>query len=327
MTVFLIFLCLFSIAGAFLFAGFLRTRSLAAQAVATVPRAGQTKTVQGGSIHYVEMGRPDAPPLVLIHGLSGQLQHFTCAMTEDLERDFRVIVPDRPGCGYSSRDSDELATPAAQARMIWALLDALEVSQPVVAGHSLGGAVALAMALERPGQIRALALIAPLTHPMADRPEAFRGLQVRSPIMRRLLGYTLAVPTAYRTADKVLSQVFAPETCPESFLTDAGAALGLRPQAFITASADALAAEAAIPAQSRAYSRDNLPPGAVLFGEGDAILSPTVHGTPMQDHGYGLTILPGRGHMLPITAPAECNQLIREVAARAQSDPSQSAQV
>jgi len=327
MTLFVALICLLSIAGAFLFAGFLRTRSLAQQAVATVPRAGKTMTVDGGSIHYVEQGNPDAPPLVLIHGLSGQLQHFTCAMTEDLERDFRVIVPDRPGCGYSTRDSDDLANPAAQARMIWALLDALKVSRPVIAGHSLGGAVALAMALERPGQIGALALIAPLTHPMAERPEAFRGLQVRSPLMRRLLGYTLAVPVAYRTADKVLSQVFAPEACPESFLTDAGAALGLRPQAFITASEDALAAEAAIPAQSWTYSRDRLPPGAVLFGEGDAILPPAVHGTPMQDHGYRLTLLPDRGHMLPITAPAECNQLIRKVAARALSEPSQSTQV
>lgn len=289
-----------------------RTRTLARQAVEAVPMVGRLIPVEGGAIHHLELGDPKSPALVMIHGLSGQLQHFSFAMAQELARDFRVILLDRPGCGYSHRDSDDLASPNSQAQMIWRFLDAINISDPAVVGHSLGGAVALAMALERPGQIHALALLAPLTHPMATAPESFKGLRIRSPFLRRFLGHTLAVPAAKRTAVQVLADIFAPEPCPDAFLTEAGAALGLRPKAFVTASADIIAAEQAIPQMSKVYAQADLPTGAVLFGEMDAILSPQTHGDPMQHHGFTLQLLPGRGHMLPITAPAESVRFVRE---------------
>ena len=295
----------------------LKTRRLAVQAELAVPQAGQIMPVTDGAIHYVTLGDPDAPPLVLIHGLSGQLQHFTYAMAQDLARDFRVIIPDRPGCGYSRRDGDDLADPTTQARMLWQFLDAILVSHPVVVGHSLGGAVSLAMALQRPKQIRALGLIAPLTHPTPETPDCFKGLGVRSPVLRRLLGHTVAAPIAERTAETVLEQVFAPEPWPDSFLADAGAVLGLRPQAYITASADFVAAQNCLPDLSTAYARADFPPGGVLFGEQDAILDATSQGSAMEQYGFAIELLPDRGHMLPITAPTQCNDFIRKMAALA----------
>lgn len=292
----------------------LKTRRLAKQAEIAVPQAGQIMPVSEGAIHFVELGDPNAPPLVLIHGLSGQLQHFTYAMAQDLARDFRVIVPDRPGCGYSRRDRDDLADPSAQARMLWQFLDAVVVTRPIVVGHSLGGAVALAMALDRPGQIKALGLIAPLTHPTPDAPDSFKGLRVHSPWLRRFLGHTLAVPMAERTAETVLEQVFTPDPCPSDFLTDAGAALGLRPQAYISASADLVAAETAMPEQCTAYAHAALPPGAVLFGDKDAVLNYQAQGTIMENYGFSVEILPDRGHMLPITMADTCNSFVRDVA-------------
>ena len=296
-----------------------KTRRLAAQAEIAVPQAGQIMPVTDGAIHFVDLGAPDAPPLVLIHGLSGQLQHFTFAMAQDLARDFRVIIPDRPGCGYSRRDGDDLADPSAQARMLWHFLDAILVKDPVVVGHSLGGTVALAMALDRPGQIKALGLIAPLTHPVKQGPDTFKGLAVRSPVLRRILGHTLAVPMAERMADSMLKQIFAPEACPDTFLAEAGAVLGLRPQAYISASADMIAAEDALPDQSMAYAHATLPPGGVLFGDQDAILDYQTQGQAMEKYGFSVKILPNRGHMLPITMPEETNSFVRQVAALAQS--------
>lgn len=123
--------------------------------------AGRVVLVDGGSIHYVEQGPKDGTPVVLIHGLSGQLQHFTYGLSELLAKDFRVIAIDRPGCGYSTRENDEFSCPEAQGRMINEALDMLNVEKPILVGHSLGGSVALAMALDRPDQIGALALICP----------------------------------------------------------------------------------------------------------------------------------------------------------------------
>lgn len=294
----------------------LRTRYLGRDVEKLVPQAGQIRPVEGGAIHYVDLGPRDAPVVVLIHGLSGQLQHFTYGVTDLLEQEYRLIAVDRPGCGYSSRDSDALAALPQQARMIWALLDALGVERPVLAGHSLGGAVSLAMALDRPERVAALALIAPLSHPQEGDIPAFKGLEVASPLMRRVIAHTLAVPMARRTAAQVLEQVFRPEPCPEDFLTRGGGALGLRPKAFIAASADYMAANAGIAAQQARYAGGLKVPGGVLFGAGDYLLPPARHGTPMAAFGLGCEEVAGRGHMLPITAPEICADFIRRMAAK-----------
>ncbi len=291
------------------------TRHLGRDVETLVPQAGRIQAVPGGAIHYVDLGPRDAPVAVLIHGLSGQLQHFTYGVSGLLSDDFRVIALDRPGCGYSSRDSDDLAALPEQARMIWALLDALGVGRPVLAGHSLGGAVSLAMALERPGQTGALALLCPLTHQQSGEIEAFKGLAVASPLMRRAIAHTLAVPMARRTAADVLEQVFRPEPCPEDFLARAGGALGLRPKAFIAASADYMAANATIAAQQARYGDELKTPGGVLFAAEDNLLPPEQHGAPMAAFGMTWETVEGRGHMLPITAPEICADFIRRMAA------------
>ncbi|MFD3190317.1 alpha/beta fold hydrolase [Sedimentitalea sp. HM32M-2] len=293
-----------------------RTRSMAAQAPKLVPLVGQVHRLRDGAIHYLDLGPKDAQPLVLIHGLSGQLQHFDYGLTDLLKDEFRVIAVDRPGCGYSERADDALADPSEQARMIGELLDALGIERPVLVGHSLGGAVALAMALDRPDKTGALALLCPVTQDQSGVPEVFKGLQVRSPWMRRLLGHTIAVPLAAATKDKVLSIVFHPEPWPQDFMTRGGAALGLRPKAFVTAASDVVALQAAAARISARYDHDLTVPGGVLFGAADAILSPTAHGHTMQVHGLSCETLADRGHMIPITAPADCADFIRRMAAR-----------
>lgn len=300
---------------ALLSASHFKTRRLARRAETLVPPVGQFQPVPGGQIHYVEMGPVEAPPLVLIHGLSGQLQHFTYALADLLASDFRLLILDRPGCGYSTRDHDHLAVLPEQARMIQAFLDIRNVKQPILCGHSLGGAVALAMALDAPDKIRGLALLAPLTHPAADA-GTFKGLIVHSPMMRRLMAQTVAIPAAQRTAADVLQQVFAPNPCPEDFLVRAGAVLGLRPKSFVTASADATLAGGGIALQSARYASELKTPGAVLFGEADAVLNPHENGPTMTPYGLRCETEAGQGHMLPITAPMRCNQFIRDTFAK-----------
>lgn len=294
-----------------------RTRRMAAEAERLVPQAGEIVPVAGGSVHYVDLGPRDGQPLVMIHGLSGQLQHFTYALAGLLATTFRVIVVDRPGCGYSTRESDGLADPRAQGRMIAEMLDKLKVERPVLVGHSLGGAVSLAMALDRPEQVGALALLCPATQHQEAVPEVFRGLLVNSPKVRRLIGATIAVPMAAATKDRVLGMVFHPETPSQNFMIGAGAALGLRPGAFVAASADAVALAAVGKAQTERYAGELRVPGGILFGEADAILSPSVHGYSMQVHGLDFETLPERGHMIPMTAPRECADFITRMAAKA----------
>jgi pimeloyl-ACP methyl ester carboxylesterase len=301
---------------ALLGASHLMTRKLAREARALVPPVGQFCDTPHGRIHYVDIGPRDAQPLVMIHGLSGQLQHFTYALADALAKDYRVIALDRPGCGYSTRATDAMARLPEQAKTLLSCLDKLGIHQPVLVGHSLGGAVSLAMALQAPEKIRGLALLAPLTHPAAQGADAFKGLIVNTSLMRHLMAQTVAVPTAKRTAAPVLNQIFAPEPCPDDFLLKAGGALGLRPESFVAASADASFLYPAIETQAARYAKGLSPPGAIRFGAEDAILDPVAQGNAMQVYGLDCEIAPKRGHMLPITAPTLCEDFIRATLAK-----------
>ncbi|MEY8839972.1 alpha/beta fold hydrolase [Cribrihabitans sp. XS_ASV171] len=293
--------------------GSIVTRKAAREAEEIMPPQGKSVEVAGGTIHYVEAGDPAKQTLVMIHGLSGQLQHFTYALVDRLAQDHHVIAVDRPGCGYSTRDSEALATLPEQARMIGEALDKLGTRDWVLVGHSLGGAVSLALALDRPRDVAGLALLAPLTHPVGATPAAFKPLEIRAPWLRKLIGHTIAVPTARRTAKATLDAVFAPEPWPEDFLTRAGGALGLRPKAFITASEDVVHATGGIGEQAPRYRHLDVP-GAILFGAEDPILLPTQQGVPMKRYWLRHEVLPGHGHMIPITAPDACEEFIRSVA-------------
>lgn len=311
----LVLVLLILAAGVFLAIGARKTRTMADEARATVPQAGQIIEVPGGAVHLLDMGPRDAPAVVMIHGLGGQMHHFTYAMTDLLKDDFRLIVLDRPGCGYSRRDTEAQAELTAQGRMIWAALEHLDVRDPVLVGHSLGGAVALGMAVDRPDQAKALALIAPLTRPDVSPSDAFAGLNVPNRTARRLLAHTWAVPMARAGALNTLNMVFAPEPWPADFLERGGGALGLRPESFLASVEDYMASDG-IGAISQDYGARLKTPGGILYGADDALLDPVAQGQSMEEFGLEYKALPGRGHMLPITAPAECATFVRKMAAR-----------
>lgn len=300
---------------AFLLGMNLWTRRLTRQGIEMVPQLGQIVPVQGGSIHYVEKGDPANQTIVMIHGLSGQLQHFTYALVDDLAQDFHVLAVDRPGCGYSTRDTAALAALPEQARMIHEFLDAKNVDQAILVGHSLGGAVSLAMALDYPDTTSALALLAPLTQQMPEPPAVFKPLEIRTDWLRSLIGNTIAVPMARKTAPLVLKDVFAPEPAPADFLNRAGGALGLRPSAFITASQDVIGVETSMVALTQRYD-DLQTPGGILFGTEDPILSAEMHGASMEKFGLTFEELEDRGHMILITEPDICARFIRQIADR-----------
>jgi pimeloyl-ACP methyl ester carboxylesterase len=297
--------------------GWIWTRSLAAEAEKTVPPAGQRLPVTGGMIHYTDQGPRDGQPLVLIHGLAGNMHNFSYALADQLSAGFRVITIDRPGSGYSTREHDELAELPAQAAMIGEFLDKLGIDKPVLVGHSLGGALSLAMALDRGDRIGALALLSPLTAAMPGPPAVFKPLAIRSLVLRKLIGHTLAVPITRLTSGKVVSEVFAPEKAPADFLVKGGGILGMRPSSFIGASTDLQGVTRSMPAQVARYADALQVPGGILFGAEDALLAPAQHGEPMQAHGLQFEELPGRGHMILVTAPEACADFICRMAALA----------
>jgi len=204
-----------------------------------VPPQGRFLDLDGERVHYLDKGA--GPALFLIHGLSGQMGNFTYALVGRLAREFRVVAVDRPGSGYSTRPADADASLRAQGRALAKVIRALNLERPLIVGHSMGGAIALAIALDSPECVSALALIAPLTEVVKTPPAPFRGLAIASRFVRWIVAWTLATPLAMLAADRVIKEVFAPEKAPPDFAIAGGGLLGLRPRSFYAASSDLLA--------------------------------------------------------------------------------------
>lgn len=119
----------------------------------------RTVTVDGLRLHVVEAGPADAPVLLCLHGLAASHAIWEPVATAFGDR-FRVVAPDLPGHGLSAKP-DAPYDAAFYAAVVHGLARALDVDHAVVLGSSLGGRVALELAIRRPDFVRALALAAP----------------------------------------------------------------------------------------------------------------------------------------------------------------------
>jgi pimeloyl-ACP methyl ester carboxylesterase len=279
------------------------TVSTARKVESVLPSKGRFIDVPGARLHIRDFGEanPDRPAILLVHGLAGQLSHYTYGVASRLAERHRVIVVDRPGSGYSTRAPGAAADLSTQAAALAALVRTLGLGPVLVVGHSLGGAIALTMALEHPQQVAGLALLAPLTHIREDVPPVFKGLTIQSPLVRKLVAWTLATPAMIKNSAATLETVFGPEPVPKDFATRGGGLLGLRPGAFLSASSDLQALPERLPQVQARYHELRLPVH-VLYGKDDRILDWKANGQALVDKvpGARLELIEG-GHMLPVT--------------------------
>ena len=132
------------------------------EAIASLePASGRIIRAAGRDIFVVEAG--EGPPLLMLHGggpgASG-MSNFSRNVSS-LARRFRVIVPDMPGYGRSSKGLDRKDPFGELARAMLGLLDALGVEKAHLLGNSLGGSCALRLALEAPERADRLVLLGP----------------------------------------------------------------------------------------------------------------------------------------------------------------------
>jgi pimeloyl-ACP methyl ester carboxylesterase len=306
-----LFLVVVFVAGYFV----LVTRRIAARAERLVPASGKFIDIGGNRIHYVETG--EGRPIVFVHGLGGQLYHFRHPMFPMLPG-YRLIALDRPGSGYSVRAAGATARLPEQAEVVAKFIEALGLEKPLLVGHSLGGAVALTVALNHPDTISGVITLAPLTH-MEDEVRAeFKSLYITSKLKRWLIAQTTAVPTSLRYASQTLDFVFGPQKWPEDYIIAGGGMLGLRPSHFFATASDIVAIEKDLPEIEARYGEITMP-AAMMFGTADRVLDHKRHGIPMRDKvaGLDLDLAEGQGHMLPFTAKERVAELIRRIAAKA----------
>jgi pimeloyl-ACP methyl ester carboxylesterase len=118
------------------------------------PEKATFAQVEGARVRYVDRGQ--GPPVVLIHGFASSLETWELLMPQ-LEKTHRVIAMDLKGFGWTDRPEGDYS-PAAEAKLVLALLDKLGVEKAAFVGHSWGSSVTLALALAAPQRVERIAL-------------------------------------------------------------------------------------------------------------------------------------------------------------------------
>jgi pimeloyl-ACP methyl ester carboxylesterase len=118
--------------------------------------ASRFVVVDGVTVHYRDEGA--GAPLVLVHGTSSSL-HTWDGWVARLSSHHRVVRLDLPGFGLTGPAPDRDYSALRYARIVAALMSKLGIDRADVAGNSLGGRVALTLALEHPERVRSLVLV------------------------------------------------------------------------------------------------------------------------------------------------------------------------
>jgi pyruvate dehydrogenase E2 component (dihydrolipoamide acetyltransferase) len=123
--------------------------------------APEPSTIEAGGrrIRYLEMGAGDGPPVIFVHGFGGDLNNWQFNQ-EALAADHTTYAIDLPGHGGSSKDlgSGHIHVGALAAAVV-DFMDAKGIDKAHLVGHSLGGAVALDLALNHPERAASATLI------------------------------------------------------------------------------------------------------------------------------------------------------------------------
>lgn len=274
-----------------------RARDRERAAEAAYPPLGQLVPVSGGMVHVLVMGA--GPDLVLLHGASGNIRDFTMGFAQALARHWRVILLDRPGLGWSSDIGPDDRSPAVQAHHLIQAARVVGVHRPVVLGHSYGGAIALAWAMEARGVLapRAVVVLSGATMPWKG------GLDRWYTLTGHPLVSQIAVPaiTAFaRPAqiDASIQGIFSPDPVPPGYASHFGAGLTLRRWSLLANARQVRGLKAGLLQMVPRYPGLCLPV-EIVHGSADGVVPADIHALPLSKllPRARLTMLSGTGHM------------------------------
>jgi pimeloyl-ACP methyl ester carboxylesterase len=295
----------------------LHSEWIAAQVASAYPPRGAFIDLPGGRLHYRERAPvgDNRGTVVLVHGASSNHADLLATLAPELSR-YRIIALDRPGHGWSDRlDASAMADPGRQAAVLMQALDRVAPESFVLVAHSLAGALAARIALDRPDRLRGLVLLGGVTHPWPGGIAWYHHVTVL-PVIGPLFTRLVALPVANIQLDAGAKSVFAPREATPGYVETGEIRLLLRPATFRANSEDIAATHAFVTAQAPRYG-DLKVPVIAITGDSDSVVSPTIHSATIarQAPQGRFVLLPGTGHMPHHAAPEIVVQAIDELAA------------
>ncbi len=292
-----------------------------AEAREAYPPLGSFVPVGERQVHYVQTG--SGRDLVLIHGASGNVRDWTFDFVDRVSDRYRVTVFDRPGLGYTDPDPAYAGTfdaraegPEEQAALLHAAAERIGISNPIVVGHSFGGSVAMAWALNH--DPAAVVILSGATQPWPG------GLGPLYTLTGTSLGGAAVVPLISAfvprgLVKRAIASVFAPQEAPEGYEDYVGAGLTLRASSFRSNAQQVKTLRPHLVKMSRRYSNLSLPV-EIVHGTADEVVPIDIHSERLVEQiaGAHLERLDGVGHMPHHVMPDAAVAAIDRAAARAE---------
>lgn len=242
------------------------------------PPVGAFVTVNDTKLHYVHMQagpNADLPPILFLHGASGNLQDAMSVYAEKLGGRADLIFVDRPGHGYSTRGPATNSKPDGQAATMAAMIEKLAINKAIVVGHSFGGVVAVSFALNHPDMTIGTLFLSPVSHPWPGGISWYYNFTAM-PIIGSLFTQTIALPAGLSRIQSGTDCVFAPNQPTPDYGKKTAVSLVLRPRHFQANAIDVAGLFEYVSKISPRYGEIKTP-AIIITGDKDTIVLPKVH--------------------------------------------------
>jgi pimeloyl-ACP methyl ester carboxylesterase len=271
-----------------------------------------TAVLNGVRVHFRQVGR--GPDLLLVHGLASDMAFWYLTVVPYLTARFRVTVYDLRGHGYSEMSPGGY-TSADLAADLGALLDHLEIPRAHVVGHSFGGSVALHLAALQPDRVSTLALADARLHALQP-PIPPRRSERWQTIRDALRSQGLVLPedtpaVVYAVLEELLPAPTSGNGNGEgavdrlfwSFARGAGGRRKLDRWLRLVETTTARDDFNAVAGLTRDVIRTVRTPTLAVYGERSGCME-SCRGLEAHLHGCTTVVIPGEGHLHPVTRPA-----------------------
>lgn len=268
-------------------------------AAGTLAPPGAFVGADGTRVHYVRLGA--GPPVIYIHGAKSSVYDLLLSIGDRLAERHTAVAFDRPGAGFSDRPHDAGNTPQAQAAVLRAAAAELGLERPVLIGHSLGAAVAMAWAMDAPTEVAAVVTLGGYLLPLGGLPGWVVNV-MRSRATLRAVGRIGRSFVGRPLVDRALRRAFHPGVVPPEY-AELTPAIALDDARLLSDGEDRKSAVAGLRRLQTRYPLLDVPV-VVVVGMQDRIVPPAVS---EQVHAMlprsELVRLPDAGHMPQFTQP------------------------
>jgi pimeloyl-ACP methyl ester carboxylesterase len=249
-------------------------------------------------IYYLDENTSSPDSVILLHGLGAHSGSWVLQTPALHQAGFRTIAPDSPGFGHSTYPGGRTSINRFTTPII-ALLDRVEIPRLTIVGISMGGTMALQIALDHPERVSRLVLVNTFAHLNITSPRLLPYL-----IMRFVLVHTLGLPSQAKAVAKRLFPYPDQEVLRQALIEQVNMA---EPRAY----------RAAMRALARFDVRKRLREiqcnALVITGERDTTVPLETQSQMAQGiSGARQVVIPAAGHGVTVEKPDAFNQILVE---------------